>query len=332
MRFLRTGGLLALILLLALSIASCGGSKNASQETPTEANESSSAAEQTTPAESTDSAAQTNGASDQTSGSGASTNELPILAPEIEGANANTSYQSRVSTSWLLDFMGEDDGPVMPLEGTKLTIGFLPERYGGDAGCNFYSGVYSQDGLNVTLESPATTGSLCEDDPDLLRQENTFMSLLATTSTYDIVDGKLKFFSSEGQQLLTFSPVNPVEIEGTVWKLRFISSETQWEEAIPGTVVTFTLNGNDFSGNAGCNDYAGTAEVTNDGYLKVDASTVTDSSCDEPEGAMNQEQLYMDNLTQASLLRFFPASFELLDKDGMPLLILSADWQDAMEQ
>ena len=158
------------------------------------------------------------------------------------------------------------------------------------------------------------------------------MSLLATSATYDIVDSKLKLFSSSGQQLLTMSPMVPVEMEGTEWKLRFINAETQWEELIPGTEVTFALAGNEISGNSGCNEYRGETTITKAGYIELSAFTVTNGVCEDPEGVMNQEQLYLETLTQTGLMRYFPASFELLDPDGRPLLFYNADWKADMKQ
>ncbi len=321
MKNVRLAILILAVLLLTFTVAGCGSADEEPVQEPTQQDEP--AEQSPTPEPQAEDA-----------GDGASSVEAPAgeLAPAVEGEVATTSWFSQVSSSWVLDYMGEDDAQIAPLPDTHITLGFFPDRYGGDSGCNFYVGAFSQDGANVILETPARTRSFCDNDEELIAQENAFMSSLSVVRTYDRVDGKLKLYASNGQQLLTMAPMTPVETEGTVWKLRFINEETQYEEVIPGSEITHSIDGNTVVGNAGCNDYSGESSINEEGFLVISGLSYTEMACEEPAGVMAQEQLYLSKLEQVGLERHFPTTLQYLTKDGMPLLIYSADWESSMEE
>lgn len=226
-------------------------------------------------------------------------------------------------TSWIVESLGEGADQVESLPDVQSSLGFLVDRYGGNGGCNYYVGVYSAQGAELTLESPARTGASCTEEPASLTQENVFMSALATTARYAVVDGNLELFASNGQLMLTLAPLEPAPLQGTEWSLQFVNVETQWEVTIPDSQITLRIEDGQITGTSGCNSYQGTVDIE-DGTIVVTELSFTEMACQEPEGVMEQETLYLSLLEQVALVRQFPQSLELLGEDGSPLLLFGA--------
>lgn len=249
--------------------------------------------------------------------------EAPTVVEDSDAKPVAELPTSLAGTSWLLEALGGGDEQVESLPGVQTTLGFLADRYGGNGGCNFYVGVYNQDGAGLRMETPARTGGTCPDAPEGSAQESVFMAALATVTSHAIVGGKLEMYSSADQLLLTMEPFESVPLQGTVWSLQFVNVETQWEETLAGGEITMQIDGNELSGSAGCNDYSAT--VTEEaGALTISNLSFTEMACAEPQGVMEQESLYLSLLEQASLLRQFPVSLELRDIEGRPLLLYGA--------
>ena len=244
-------------------------------------------------------------------------------ASEGEGQEASESPLALAGTSWVVESLGEGDAQVPALDNVQSTLGFLADRYGGNGGCNFYVGVYTVDGAELLLETPARTGAACADAPESLTQDNVFMSALATVASYSVAGDKLELYSSNGQLMLTLTPMEPAPLMGTTWSLEFVNVETQWQETLADTETTMRIDGNELSGSAGCNTYSATVSEEA-GALTISELTFTEMACPQPAGVMEQETLYLSLLEQAALVRQFPVSLELLDVEGAPLLLFGA--------
>jgi heat shock protein HslJ len=257
----------------------------------------------------------------------ATTQTLPEAT--TSGDSGDAAPAELTGTSWMLESLGGGSDMVSANENVLTTLGFLAERYGGNSGCNFYVGVYEAENSSLTLESPARTGGTCEDSPESLTQESVFMSALATVASFALNGQRLEMFSSSDQLMLTMAPMEPVPLDGTLWKLQFVNVETQWNAILPDTDITLRIEGGQLSGSAGCNEYsANVSEAA--GALTVSELAVTEKACTEPAGVMEQETLYLSLLADVALVRQFPVSLQLLDVDGAPLLLYEA--QDGQGQ
>jgi heat shock protein HslJ len=135
------------------------------------------------------------------------------------------------------------------------------------------------------------------------------------------VDDKLLLYTVEDQLMVTMVALESLPFEGTTWDLKFISPElAYWEALIPDTHITITFDGEQLSGNAGCNDYSTTYSLA-DHRLTLGEIEVTDRTCDEPDGVMDQESAYLSMLATAGRLDETARSFEMLTDDGTPLFM-----------
>lgn len=74
------------------------------------------------------------------------------------------------------------------------------------------------------------------------------------------------------------------------------------------------------TGNAGCNEYAATF-TRDENQFYLDELTVTEKSCSEPEGVMDQEEDYLSMLADAGILVESARTIELFTADETPLLL-----------
>lgn len=84
------------------------------------------------------------------------------------------------------------------------------------------------------------------------------------------------------------------QLEGPTWILTAINKGTP----IQGTAPTIEFADGQVSGNASCNSFGGSYELDGDS-ISFGAMFMTEMYCMDPEGAMDQEMLYLDMLGKA---------------------------------
>jgi heat shock protein HslJ len=214
-----------------------------------------------------------------------------------------------LGTNWVLTAMGDVNAPVAPVEGAEFNAFFTRQAQSpsgllqGRSGCNEYNATFVASLTEIKINPPATTFMACE--TPVAEQEMEYLEALTSASQYAIIGNVLKIPYGDGK-MLSFEGV-PVEavpqvvlrpLQGTFWWLISINNQA----IIPGTQVTaqFFVNGDAVSGSvsgvAGCNDY--TAQIS-PGF-KVGPAATTMKSCTSPQGVMEQEQLYLSQLQQAT--------------------------------
>ena len=243
-----------------------------------------------------------------------------------EAAEAVQAVQSEFAldgTAWQLESIGEPESSIPVVAESYPSLGFMAERYSGYTGCDYFLGVYEVEEDSLRMQTPASTQWGCDQEA-LVNQGATYQDALLNITEYAIEDGKLVMYTVEKQRMLTMIPLEAVTFEGTTWDLAFYSPEiAYWVPNIPGTVISAQFDGEQLSGNAGCNDY--TAETTRNGdQLVIGEPTVADLTCAEPEGVMDQESSYLSMLQTVGKIQQFPRSLELLAADGTPLLMYHA--------
>jgi heat shock protein HslJ len=245
----------------------------------------------------------------------------PPPAEQVEQAVEGLSL---IGTSWQAESFGgpepEDQLPV--IEDTRLTVNFGIDRYAGNGGCNWFLGVYEVQGETMRFMTPAQTRIYCEPDA-LMQQEGTFMSTLWNIIAYEKEGEKLLGYTTGDQLLLTLVPAEPVVFEGTTWTMRFQDYESGPNSFIPETEVTAEFNAGELTGSGGCNTYSTT--YTLDGQdFEVAEVVSTRVACAEPEGVMEQETRFLENLQAARKLFQTGGLIQLVNAEGETIVILGA--------
>ena len=83
------------------------------------------------------------------------------------------------------------------------TVQFKDQQVFGNAGCNHFSGAYTQSHAVLTVSLLATTRKACA--PDVMLQESWFIQQLQKTKTAKIEGDFLILKSADGQTLLRFN-------------------------------------------------------------------------------------------------------------------------------
>lgn len=224
-------------------------------------------------------------------------------------------------TAWQLDYIGEEADGLTVIEGTRPSLNFFVEPYGGTGGCNFFQGVYDTDGVSLRLHTPAQTRLLCEEPEGIMEQDATYISTLLNTVEYSMEGEQLVLYTTGQQRLATLSPAEEVPFEGTTWSLRFMKSGEDVLPLLPGTTVTALFEGEQISGSSGCNTYNGGYTIDGDSMTISENMVVTLMNCADPKGIMDQEQSYLAALTTVAGLDQAGGMLLLLDAEGEPILV-----------
>ncbi|MEA3440883.1 MAG: META domain-containing protein [Chloroflexota bacterium] len=83
-------------------------------------------------------------------------------------------------------------------------------------------------------------------------------------------------------------------LDGTSWQLKFYRKTTP----IPGSSITARFAGGEITGSAGCNTYGGVYQI-NGPEISISDINFTEMACMDPEGVMEQEQMYLEWLNDA---------------------------------
>ena len=99
-------------------------------------------------------------------------------------------------TAWTLTAI--NGTPV--LANSSVTAEFTGGKIGGSSGCNSYGGAYKASGKKITTDSIAMTLMACM-DAGVMEQESAFLEVLQNAQTFEITEGQLLIFSSDGKSL-----------------------------------------------------------------------------------------------------------------------------------
>ena len=91
-----------------------------------------------------------------------------------------------------------------PIEGSTITISFEDGQVRGSSGCNSYGGEYQVYGDKIEFRMLMSTLMACVDSA-MMEQETTFMQFLGDAQRFEMIDGQLQVFRSDGEAL-TFIP------------------------------------------------------------------------------------------------------------------------------
>jgi len=247
---------------------------------------------------------------------------LPTETPASEAPKSAAS-SSLEGVVWQLESYVDADGNTQPaLADAPATLIFQDGKFMGDTHCNGVAGEYTLDGDKITIKMGPGTLRACE--PDIASQESGMRFGLSHAASYKIEDGKLMLMDADGNVLLTFIEQPPVSLSGHAWQLvRFNNGNGGMEsnQAAEKIYVTFGEDGK-VSGNAGCNNFSGSYEVDGDS-ISIGPLATTRKMCAQPEGVMETEQAFLQNLDNAATFSITGDTLTLFDKDGGKLLVFS---------
>ena len=235
---------------------------------------------------------------------------LAILA--LSACSSSDSSQALTGHIWVLT---ELNGKA-PLPDTTITAEFDEEgKVGGSASCNSYNTTYTVDGNKITFGEHAATTLMACPEP-IMKQENAFFDVLKNAATFEIVEDGLTLYDNDGNALAVFSAQSQ-DLAGSSWEvIAYNNGKEAVVSVIIGTEITadFGEDGQ-LTGNAGCNNYFASYETEGD-KISIGPAGSTEMGCSEPEGIMEQEQLYLAALQTANTYRIEGLDMEMRTEDG----------------
>jgi heat shock protein HslJ len=247
---------------------------------------------------------------------------LILMAMALEacgpGDAGQTGGASLEGTQWVL--LALNGQP--PLAGTTPTAEFSESEISGSAGCNHYFGSYEAAGSDLTISEVGMTEMYCMEPAGVMEQEQAFLSVLASVTSYRLAADRLEMLDSAGNVVLAFAlpvPMPEVTLEGTEWALTtFIEGETA-VSLISGAAITVRFEDGKVWGSAGCNDYGGPYTLER-GTLGLAGFDITGQRCSEPVGIMEQEAKYIDVLGSVTIFEIDANQLTLSTADGRGLV------------
>jgi heat shock protein HslJ len=192
-------------------------------------------------------------------------------------------------------------------------------RAGGRAACNSYSGGYTVVGDALSFEAFAVTEMACEEP--LMALETAYLTALAKVTGYSVDAGVLVLTGGPGD--LTFDrevKPEPLPLTGTTWHLESIAHGDAVSSTIAGTDATLTLaNDGTASGNATCNTFSGSYEVSGVD-LTFGSLATTEIGC-TGTGETEQEQQVLGALAATRTFAIEGDRLTLSAEDGAMLLM-----------
>jgi len=225
---------------------------------------------------------------------------------------SSASSQELTGGIWLLTELNGAE----PIAGTTLTAEFDQDgRVGGSSGCNSYNTTYVVDGNELTFgEQVASTMMACPDP--IMRQEGEFHQALVDTATYEIKDDELILSDSSGNEVARFEVIDQ-SLGGSSWQ---VISYNNGKEAVVSVIIGTEITANfgedgTMTGNAGCNNYSTKYETEGD-KISIGTAEFTEMGCLEPEGIMEQEQLYLAALETADTYKIEGMTMDMRTSEG----------------
>ena len=215
-------------------------------------------------------------------------------APQPTLAPATSESPAFIGTIWTTLTISEN--PVSP--GTTLTAQFTDQgRLTGSDGCNTFSGQYTLEGSNLTID-PAMVSTKKACDEAVMAQADAFTQSLLATTSYTLGDGVLVLYQGDVAGLQFTGQSNP--LSKTSWNVTGYNNGKQAVVSpITGTTLTITF-GDDgtISGTSGCNTFSGQYTLSGQN-ITVSPLASTMRACIEPEGVEAQETAFLASLQKA---------------------------------
>jgi heat shock protein HslJ len=208
------------------------------------------------------------------------------------------------------------------IPGTRVDIEFREGKLSGHGGVNRYFGDYRLDG--TALEIGQIGSTMMAGPREVMDQEQRFLGKLSQIAAYSIVGSQLRFMDREGKVVLVLVPRRQVGLTSVEWKATGLNNGRGGVVSVLGdTELTARFDAAGIlSGLAGCNNYTGAYE-TEGVDMTVRTLARTRKMCNEPDGVMEQEEIYIRALEGAARYRIDSDILELRNAGGSLLVRFS---------
>jgi heat shock protein HslJ/uncharacterized lipoprotein YbaY len=134
----------------------------------------------------------------------------PVDGTLMASAQVNVTYgqvqepEVRVNLEdhlWLLASLAGQE----LISGIQVYAEFDAGQVTGSAGCNNYNAGYESSGNSLTIGAAGVTRKACSEPQGVMEQENQYLSLLGSATTYAIEAGQLKVSDGSGQVVLVYN-------------------------------------------------------------------------------------------------------------------------------
>ena len=198
-------------------------------------------------------------------------------------------------------------------DGVKATAEFTTDQIAGSSGCNRFSGGYTTDGNTIDIGPLASTAMACAGAA--MAVEADYLARLDEATTFSIGDGTMTMSDKAGQVVLSYTESVPITLTGTNWSANGINTGTgrcpRWWPGPRSRRSSATTGPS--SGNAGCNTYNGTYEVSGSD-MTIGPLATTRMAC-EPD-VSDQEANYLAALGRVTTFTIRGDQLELRDDEG----------------
>lgn len=228
---------------------------------------------------------------------------------------AKTPAQLLADTTWdLAQYApaGKSALTAVP-DSVKATAEFTTDQISGSSGCNRFSGGYTTDGNTIDIGPLASTLMACVGEA--MAVEADYLARLDEAATFSIGDGTMTMSDKDGQVVLSYTVAVPITLTGTNWSANGINTGTDAVASLVADTEVTAVFGDDgtISGNAGCNTYNGTYEVSGES-MTIGPLATTRMMC-EPD-VSKQEANYLAALGRVTTYTIRGDQLELRDDEG----------------
>ena len=129
-----------------------------------------------------------------------------------QNANMDDNWSNVTERQWQLvqvTHNKNNSSPLVPTLPVMATAHFSPAgTVSGNAGCNQYSGNYTQAGASLDVLQLATTRKMCLDE-HAMKIEDALTGAFVLVDHWDLVSDHLVLSDKDGDKLIEFAPAAP---------------------------------------------------------------------------------------------------------------------------
>lgn len=200
-------------------------------------------------------------------------------------------------------------------QGAYFRLNPTTKQVSAYAGCNRIGGSYQLNNTQLRFSNLVQTKMFCA---DAMQNEQRLSDALHQSNRFILAENELTLYQDE-RKLETFYRSNqPAELQNKRWTLKSLNEKVIHSNA--DVTLNFRPNGK-IDGNAGCNNYFGTYQVSTNSLTMGEIGT-TRMFCDEQ---MNLEQDFLQALKKTNRFESF-GDHLILFEDTKPLARFVAIW------
>lgn len=212
-------------------------------------------------------------------------------------------------TPWL---MSDATSLGVATTGVSVTAEFDDGHVTGSSGCNSYRAPYQAEGKTLTIgPDVGGTRKACEPAPTAVEQA--YLARLPQVASYEITGTTLILEPKSGTALLVYEASDGETAIIGEWTATSYYTGDAIESVIEGSTLTADFDGQQVSGNGGCNGFSGPYAVSGK-TIEIGPLASMMMACTD-DALTTQEQHYLEALQLATSYRVTGNRLDLL-RDG----------------